>query len=399
MDQQTFTNLFRDLISRMYDKAAIENHPLAAKFQIPTDPRIHRADAIRQLILNEIENLRPEGSLELWQSPEWRPYLILSKRYIECLDPAEIAKSLFIGDRQFRRDHSRSLLALSTRIWNIYFAPAGDNELNDQTEADQQDFVHHPEHLVLQEVVEGVRNLISRRMESEKMQLIINLPDSPVDVYADRVGLRQVLLSLLNYVLHISASSEITMLAKVDQEIGLGLRFETDELSSSTRAEEQDTLEFIQKMSAELSARLVCDYPPATQSGSAEIWLFLESAKPKIVLMVDDQPATIKMFQRYLSGKSLEITGLNDPALALATARQLQPALILLDVMMPHIDGWEILQALKLDPGTKDIPIIVCSAWGEPELAQSLGAVEFIKKPVIQKDLLKALHQFGLIRD
>jgi CheY-like chemotaxis protein len=67
--------------------------------------------------------------------------------------------------------------------------------------------------------------------------------------------------------------------------------------------------------------------------------------------------------------------------------------------MMPNIDGWEVLQTLQLDPETKHIPVIICSAWGEPELARSLGAVAFLKKPVIQKDLLDVLLRLGLVQE
>jgi CheY-like chemotaxis protein len=105
------------------------------------------------------------------------------------------------------------------------------------------------------------------------------------------------------------------------------------------------------------------------------------------------------MFQRYMGRANLEVIGITDPTQGLATAQKIQPALIILDVMMPHIDGWEVLQTLKLDPETKHIPIIVCSAWGEPELARSLGAIAFLKKPVIQKDLLDALIHLGLVQE
>ena len=77
---------------------------LAAFFPVPEDASTRRAEVVQQLILNEIEQLRPEGKEILLQSPEWRPYLILQKRYIEGQYPHEIARSLYIGDRQFRRD-------------------------------------------------------------------------------------------------------------------------------------------------------------------------------------------------------------------------------------------------------------------------------------------------------
>jgi CheY-like chemotaxis protein len=400
MDQLTFNSLFRDLISRIYDRVAIENHPLAAHFLITPDVKLRRADAIRQLILGEIEHLRPDGPEILWQSPEWRPYLILNKRYVEAEDPSDIARSLYIGDRQFRRDHSRALQALSARIWENYFVKAVDAENPDAPDGDeQQDFEFHPEQLDLREVIEGVVSLTSRRFESEQVRLNLELPATALTVFTDRVVLRQILLSLLNYVMHLREEPAITLSAKTDPGLGLSLFFGADEQWANIQNDEQDTLEFIRKLSPRLPARLEEVYPQPGKAGHAEIHLIFGSAQPKTILMVDDQPATLKMFQRYLSGTSLDVTGLSDPGLAVETARQLQPALILLDVMMPRIDGWEVLQALQLDPRTKNIPIIVCSAWGEPELARSLGAVEFLKKPIIQKDLLAALSRLAIIQD
>ena len=80
----------------------------------------------------------------------------------------------------------------------------------------------------------------------------------------------------------------------------------------------------------------------------------------------------------------------------MSAARRHHPVLILLDVMMPQVDGWEILQSMKLDEDLKHIPVIVCSAWEEPEMARSLGALRLLKKPITQKDLLDALTLAGL---
>ena len=70
------------------------------------------------------------------------------------------------------------------------------------------------------------------------------------------------------------------------------------------------------------------------------------------------------MYQRYLSKSNYKIYGLSKATKVLSKAVELKPALILLDIMMPKVDGWEILQSLRLNEKTKHIPIIVCSAWG-----------------------------------
>ena len=401
MERQTFIGLFKDLISRLYDRVAIETHPLATFFPLAEAASTRRAEVVQHLILDEIEALRPDGEEILMQSPEWRSYLILQKRYIEGQDPHEIARSLFIGDRQFRRDHSRALQALSLRVWQRYFQT---NAQSDGVESidffeDQGAFEFHAEQLDLNDVIQGVINLISRRLDVEAVQLRLDLSPSPLQVSTDRILLRQILLSLLNYVLHLRGQPHITLRTEVGRTMTMSILFDADEQWVSIQNDEKDSLEFARRLSQRLPATVDEMYPLQDQSGSAEIRLVFTPSQSKVVLIVDDQVAAQKMFRRYLSRANLEVIGITDPPQGLAMAQKILPALIILDVMMPHIDGWEVLQTLQLDPETKHIPIVVCSAWGEPELARSLGAVAFLKKPVIQKDLLNVLVHLGLVQE
>ena len=64
--------------------------------------------------------------------------------------------------------------------------------------------------------------------------------------------------------------------------------------------------------------------------------------------------------------------------------------------MMPQLDGWELLQTIKLDEMLKHIPVIICSAWDDPDLSHSLGAAVYLKKPVTQKMLLDAVRKVTL---
>ena len=401
MERQTFTSLFKDLISRLYDRIAVETHPLTAFFPLEEDLAVRRAEAVQHLIQAEIAQLRPEGKEILTQSPDWRSYLILQKRYVEGQDPHEIARSLFIGDRQFRRDHSRALQTLSTLVWQKYFqkdASSPGEETFDLFE-DQGAFELHNEQLDVNEVILGVIKLIERRLQVENVRLELNLSPLPLQVVTDRILLRQILLSLLNYVLHLHDQPEITLRTGLGSSMSMSIFFEADEQWENIQSDEQDSLDFARRLSLRLPARIEEVYPPRNKSGSVEIRLVFAVPQHKTVLIVDDQVAAQKMFQRYLSLANLEVIGVTDPSQGITMAQKIKPALLILDVMMPHIDGWEVLQTLQLDPETKHIPVIVCSAWGEPELARSLGAVAFLKKPVIQKDLLDVLRQLGLIQE
>jgi CheY-like chemotaxis protein len=401
MERQTFIGLFKDLISRLYDRVAIETHPLAPFFVMSDDNTSHRAEVIQGLIVEEIKALRPRESIVEILSPEWRSYLILQKRYIEAQEPHEIAKYLCIGDRQFRRDHSRALQALSQRVWQRYFQSS---EISTRTESvepfvEQAGFEFHAEQLDLNEVVRGVIKLISRRLEEERVSLELDLCHSSLHVYADRIILRQLLLSLLNYVLHLRGYAHITVKTEMVNTPVIKFLFNLDDQWANIQNDEKDSVDFARKLSKQLPATIEESLPGNNQAGAAEIQLIFGYYQTRTVLVVDDQNAAIKMFQRYLSRAKLDVVGITDPVQALDLAQKLHPAVIILDVMMPHIDGWEVLQTIQLDRATKDIPIIVCSAWGEPELARSLGAVAFIKKPIIQKDLLSVFHQLGILQE
>lgn len=389
MDQNVFLNLFKDLLPHLYDRASVEMHPLAASFPLPPRSTSHRAEAIQNLIFSEIEQLRPGPGETDAKSPEWRPYLILYQRYVEGREPAEIAASLFISERQFRRDHSRAIQALGMRVWERYFTQP---ELTESGEPSEFDL--NFERLDLHEVLKGVLDLIAPRLTAEAVEVHLDLSPVPPVIVADRILLRQILLNLLNYFLHLRRQPHLHLQTQAAPAPRLRLAFAT-RADQESRAAEIGTL--IREMGSRLHIRIDENHPPAGKDGQAEITLSFPLARSKTILIIDDQPAALRMYQRYLSRTVLEVVGIGDPAQALKAIRDHQPALIILDVMMPRLDGWEVLQALKVDPALHSIPVVVCSAWAEPDLAQSLGAVTFLKKPIFQKDLLEVLGRFGLI--
>ena len=111
------------------------------------------------------------------------------------------------------------------------------------------------------------------------------------------------------------------------------------------------------------------------------------------VLVIDDNVDTLQLMQRYLSNSRYHFVGASDPEQALALAEELSPAIIVLDVMLPGVDGWELLGRLREHPKTSEIPVIVCTILPQRQLALMLGAAEFIRKPVTRRILLSALDR------
>ena len=103
----------------------------------------------------------------------------------------------------------------------------------------------------------------------------------------------------------------------------------------------------------------------------------------------------IQLFRRYLAGQPryrLFEAGSGSEVVERAKSQLLH--LIILDVMMPGQDGWELLQILRREPATATIPIMVCSVLNEPQIALALGASDYLTKPVTQDALLLKVERW-----
>ena len=110
-----------------------------------------------------------------------------------------------------------------------------------------------------------------------------------------------------------------------------------------------------------------------------------------LILIVDDDIEVIYILEKYLRDEGYEIVSAQTGNEAIARARELQPFAVTLDIMMPGRDGWEVIQTLKSDPATADIQIIILSMLDNRQLGYSLGAADYLVKPVSRTDLLQRL--------
>jgi CheY-like chemotaxis protein len=122
--------------------------------------------------------------------------------------------------------------------------------------------------------------------------------------------------------------------------------------------------------------------------------LLLPAAQRDTVLVVDDNSDLTALFQRYAAGHNLNVVGAISGAVALELARELRPQLIILDLMLSHMDGWEILQRLRRSEETLATPIVICSVLNEPDLAYSMGASDYVTKPISQATLVDVLRRW-----
>src|SRR2546421_4650127 len=110
-----------------------------------------------------------------------------------------------------------------------------------------------------------------------------------------------------------------------------------------------------------------------------------------LVLVVEDDPAAAELLTRQLASAGYRTEVARSENEALERARQLKPAAITLDIIMPELDGWEVITRLKSDDATSAIPIVVVSVVDNPELGIALGAIDYFVKPVNTSALLERL--------
>jgi signal transduction histidine kinase/DNA-binding response OmpR family regulator len=121
-----------------------------------------------------------------------------------------------------------------------------------------------------------------------------------------------------------------------------------------------------------------------------------EHGDDQVVLVIDDDPSALDLLGRTLQEAGLRVVTASEGRQALNLARTLHPVAITLDVLMPGIDGWEVLRELKGDPATQDIPVIMVTMTDDRALGCALGATEFLTKPVQRAQLVRLLERYSL---
>ena len=125
---------------------------------------------------------------------------------------------------------------------------------------------------------------------------------------------------------------------------------------------------------------------PSAQTGPA--------ASGPIILVIDDDPAVQDLMRRALEKDGFRVEVAATGSTGLELAKRLQPAVITLDVMMPQMDGWSVLTALKANPGTADIPVIMLTIVDDKQLGFALGAVDYFTKPIDFQRLHHVLEKY-----
>ena len=112
------------------------------------------------------------------------------------------------------------------------------------------------------------------------------------------------------------------------------------------------------------------------------------------VLVIDDDPVAHELMRRFLDKQGLHMVGAASGEEGLRLARELRPAVIMLDVLMPEMDGWAVLTALKADPELAPIPVIMATILDDKNMGFALGVTDYLTKPIDRARLTQLLQKY-----
>jgi len=112
------------------------------------------------------------------------------------------------------------------------------------------------------------------------------------------------------------------------------------------------------------------------------------------ILLIDDEPLNHQLMKHYLAKEGWALAFASNGQEGLQLAKQLRPKVICLDILMPSMDGWTVLSAIKSDPELQDIPVVIWSMTNDNQLGYALGASEFLTKPISRQHLISVMEKY-----
>ena len=386
----------RRALHHLYDPIELRKSSLIALFGLDSH------SALRQVLEQGVAALKPAASMSQ-QSDAWRTYRVLHHRYIEQFDQSDVAGNLNLSIRQLRRQEGLALQSIADLLCERYGLscvpdPAGD-ESDSATTAEfelalaERAYPNRPTDLA--PVLDAVRATI--KPMAAALGVTLAYEPMPRDVAPTRVNaspqpLRQALLTALPGVLQRSQAGVTRILVTGDQtQVMIVVRAEPN--PSLTSPPPEDAARFQEDVSMVRRLLAMCNGELTVHDDGRSLTIQIPVAETVPVLVVDDNADAHALFTRFLANSRYHLFAAQNAAQAETLLRGITPRVIVLDVMLPEVDGWEMLGRLRENPLTSAVPVVVCTILPQEKLALTLSAAAFLRKPVKQAQLLALLDQ------
>lgn len=405
--RESFESELGRALLHLYDPAFLRRSPLLHAFSL--NEREDPVLALRQLLNEAIEALKPDDDVPQ-QAGAWRIYRILFYRYTEQFTQREVASDLGLSVRQLRREEKSAIavlgdylcahcqqsrdvdpLDLLSRVDDDGAQPNAITPSQEQ-ELDWVERTIPHQQVDARAMIESALDTVRPLLGASGVSVDHSLPDDPVPLLANPTALRQALLHILTTAARRVPGGRITVEVEDPAPKALcrlsvaarGLRgSEITPVGAEALAMVRRLLD-VSGASLEIAEGVTAHEP-------FRVTLRIPLAERVPVLVIEDNADTMQLLKRYLADSRYRFIGISDPQDALDLRSYPSPRVIVLDVMMPDVDGWELLARLGEHPKTRGVPVVVCTILPQETMALALGAAAFLRKPISRRDLLAVL--------
>lgn len=390
----------RNALEHLYDPSYTPSPVLVGRLgDIEVGDSTAVAEALRQAILA----LRPPEYVPE-RAPSWRAFHLLRLRYLECLTQEEVGLRLGLTTRHIRRLQRQALQSMAEGLMR---QSAKRDVLNEETcspkDSARPSEAERPSRQIRDEldalaesapdsvadiaaVMDRVERVLLPMANHRQVQLCFRAFQGKLLVAAHPSVLQQILVHTISVLLQAHGVREIVTFAGAEPGQG---SCQISIVVSALR----DTPNATVPLDEQVAVMVEMAHGSVSVERANTIVIRLPLAQDARILIVDDNEDLALMYRRYTKGTRYTITHISRGGPALAAARQHTPSVVLLDVMLPDTDGWSVLAALRDDPVTSDIPVIVCSVIRDREVALSLGAAAFLPKPIRRRKFLETIRE------
>jgi len=409
---ESFVQEVRRSLHHLHDPNELRSSPLIEALGLSHEE--YPPSALRRLLSEAMDQLKPsDGPL---QTRAWRTYQVLYYRFGEQSTQHEVATDLGLSIRHLRRTETLAVQELADYLWGHYrlasrwheqkatrpgatvISSPGEAQTPSQEQELEWLYASMPSTpIAAAEVAVAAVHLVSPLANTRRVRVECLIPDDLPRLAVQFTALRHAIVSLLSTAVLHSLDGQIAITAALHGwTVHVTIVANMTDAAADLEAQDSERLHTARQLVELCGGSLDTHFDITHRRFVAR--LSLPAAEHVPVLIIDDNADTLRLLQRYLVNSRYRFAGTTDPHQALTLAQETHPQIIVLDVMLPDVDGWELLGRLHEHPQIHTVPIIVCSILPEEQLASALGAAAFLRKPITRQALLRALdHQLGLV--
>jgi len=408
ISRDVFAAWVHDALNHLYDWAHLRDHPLGDLLIDVDVYGLRRGQELRNALLDAIRSQRP-GTATPAHTHDWRGYQILELRYLENRSPDEIASRLAISRSLYFREQARVLEALVAELWDrcrrqqrsrpsnaleassAELPQAATSKTLEITEIERLHTQATLTTLDLADVLGHLQPIVEPLAREHGHHVRLPSLQPALLQRVDRALIRLAVVHILRHLMGLLDRAKFdisTFVTDVEAGIKIVAVAMGGESDAPVTSLSGANLEIGLQLLVVMGGRLQFDQIGPRQWEARLIW---RSVAPQVLLVIDDNAGLADLFRRYLVGEHWQVLSATSGAEARQLMQQARPTAVILDVIMPEEDGWDLLVRLRSNDNTRTIPVIVCSILDDPQMVKALGATACLQKPVTRSALLEAL--------